>query len=122
MSTCRSVKDETPGAGVAIAQGQPDAHWQPAGPERKLFLNIESLWDDYEAAVDHFIDACGKDEALRTRALTRWPKRQWTVQLLQVVDPNRFALIAAQASASSSVTSAVDKNRLNVDELYPPPD
>ena len=52
------IKDDTPGTLVAIGEGDPRSHGNVY--EGKVFVNLESVADDYIAAVDSVMAACGK--------------------------------------------------------------
>jgi hypothetical protein len=96
----RLVKDEFPGSRVAVSHGQPHGHWRVDSKQR-LYINLESMWDDFAQSVDSLIELLASNEERRARTLEKWHRRQWSVE--QVVfgeDP------AAQTTASiSSATS-----------------
>lgn len=75
------IKDDTPGTLVAIGEGDPRSHGNVY--EGKVFVNLESVADDYIAAVDSVMAACGKDEDLARTLVTKWRATQWTVQWLK---------------------------------------
>jgi len=105
------LKDDAPGEGVVISHGQPDPHWQMVLPQpRRLFINLESMWSDYEASVARFIDACQSSASHRDRALKRW--RRWNVQMVSYVEPHRFGMGPASAAASVS-WSTTTARRIN---------
>ena len=47
------LKDDSTGPGVSVTHGQPDAHWQISHPSGRLIIDLESMWDDYEASIAH---------------------------------------------------------------------
>jgi hypothetical protein len=57
-------KDETPLLRIAITHGQPNLHWQ-IDMRGALVINLESMWDDFEYAVDQFISALAADSSTR---------------------------------------------------------
>jgi hypothetical protein len=71
------LRNEPPGAGVIVAYGCPDAHWQhvPVGQVAALVVDLESMWEDYERSVESFLDACHGDAERAARALRRWSQR-----------------------------------------------
>jgi hypothetical protein len=102
------LKDETPGKGVAISHGQPELHWQIMSGG--LYLNLESLWDDYAASVEHFIAMLDTNTERREIALERWEKLRWAVQMVSVepsdaslLEPNVYTASAASVSTSASI-------------------
>jgi len=112
----RLVKDEFPGEGVAVSHGQPHAHWQIVDPGQRLFLDLESLADDFERSVGSFVGLLGRDATRRARTLEKWQRRQWSVQQVTFVTEQiqpRGVLTTASTqvfsthSASASGTSRV---------------
>jgi hypothetical protein len=99
------LKDDAPGPGVAITHGQLGPHWTFVHPGQQLCINLESMWTDYEESVDHFIAACANDSILRQRALSRWVKHRWTVQIATYVAPDAYRLDVAAVSATHSATT-----------------
>lgn len=106
------LKDETPGEGVAISHGQPELHWQLT--THGLFLNLESLWDDYAASVEHFVAMLDADAKRRKIALERWHKLRWAVQTVSVepsdaslLERNRYRASAASVSTSTSTLKRI---------------
>jgi hypothetical protein len=103
------LKDETPGAGVAISHGQPHMHWRMTA-SHGLYLNLESLWHDYVQSVDHFVAMLDRDDERRAVALERWRGLQWSVQqvtvptMLPTALPTPLAYSASAASVSTSGT------------------
>jgi hypothetical protein len=72
------VKDAYPGPGIAISHGQAHAHWQVSGAG--LFINLESMWGDYEQSIDSMISMLDADDARRAQSLDWWRAWRWTVQ------------------------------------------
>jgi hypothetical protein len=103
------LKDETPGAGVAISHGQPHMHWQVTS--HGLYLNLESLWADYVTSVENFAAMLDADAARRKVALERWRKLQWSVEMvtvpttLPVALPTPLGYSASAASVSTSTST-----------------
>lgn len=103
----RLLKDETPGAGVAISHGHPQLHWQITS--HGLYLNLESLWDDYTESVENFVRMLDTNTERREIALERWEKLRWAVQMVSVepsdaslLEPNVHTASAASVSTSTS--------------------
>jgi hypothetical protein len=102
------LKDETPGQGVAISHGQPEHHWRMTS--HGLYLNLENLWDDYVASVEHFVAMLDTDAARRKVAIDRWNTLRWSVQTvtipaslpMQLPAPVGYTASAASVSTSSS--------------------
>ena len=61
-------KDAYPGPGVAISHGQAHGHWHVVNPGG-LFINLESMWDDYEQSIDSMIKTLAADDARREESL-----------------------------------------------------
>src|SRR5439155_10627393 len=62
------LKDAYPGPGVAISHGQAHGHWRVVNPGG-LFINLESMWDDYEQSIDSMIKTLAADDARRENSL-----------------------------------------------------
>ena len=73
------VKNE-PG-GVSLTHGRPAAHWTPDA-YGALVIDLESMADDFEYAVDQFIQALAADEKRAAVVRDRWQKRAWTIRPL----------------------------------------
>ncbi len=95
------LKDEFPGSGVVVSHGQPHAHWQLVEPGARLYVNLESMQDDFVRSVDSFIDALRHDPAGRRTALEWWSQRKWSVQVVTWGEP-----VVTTASVSASVSSS----------------
>jgi hypothetical protein len=97
---CSLLKDERPI--VPISHGNPQAHWRLA-EGGKPYVNLESLWADYEYSVDQFLEHLRRHPDRRQVALARWKERSWTVQMVAVAPVEG----ATQASCSTSSASAI---------------
>ena len=93
------LKDEMPGEGVVITHCRPDAHWQPVEPGGRLCLNLESMWDEFEASVDHLVESLRSDAARRKVVLKRWRERRWRVETVWRVDPDRYSATGVLATS-----------------------
>jgi hypothetical protein len=93
------LKDETPGSGVAITHGQSQAHWVVT--DLGLVVNLESMWDDYEASVESLAALLLEDAARRDATLDAWAKHQWFVQQVDYLMPNAGTTASIAASATS---------------------
>ena len=103
------LKDGTPGEGVVISQQTPDPHGRLLD-DGNLFVNLESLIDDYIAAVDSLLHACESDDALRATVLRNWDATQFEVRWFPWEGPTTpGTIISFSASASSGGTIAVVK-------------
>lgn len=101
------LKDAYPGPGVAISYGQADGHWHVVNPGG-LFINLESMWDDYEQSIDSMIKTLAADDARREESLEWWRGRRWAVQLVQV-PPVYFGGIGAASGVSVSFSETAIK-------------
>jgi hypothetical protein len=101
----RLVKDEFPGEGVAVSHGQPHVHWRLVDPGQRLFIDLESMWDDFERSVESFMALLASDEDRRRATLEKWQRRQWSVQQVVFSDPNPPG-VDSTASVASSVASS----------------
>lgn len=97
------VKLETPLSGVMITHGQPRAHWYRVGG--MLCINLESMWDDFEASVESFLTLLRRDEERRAEAVRRWRERSWTVRHFEFADSHRIYEFGFDTSAASSATA-----------------
>jgi hypothetical protein len=59
-------------------------HWR-RDPTGDLCISLESMWDDFEYSVDHFIEFLERTPQRRTVALRRWHERSWTIRPFPVV-------------------------------------
>ena len=72
------VKEDTPGRGVAITHGIPQIHWKQDA-RHGLCIDLESMWSDFETAVDHFLSSLRADSKRRRVVIERWKQREWRV-------------------------------------------
>jgi hypothetical protein len=72
------LKEDTPGAGIAITHGQSSIHWQ-LDTRGRLCLNLEDAWDDYAASANSFV-AHLQTSPRRKIVLNRWRKQRWVVE------------------------------------------
>lgn len=99
------VKDEYPGSGVVVSHGQAQAHWRLVEPDARLYVNLESMQDDFVRSVDSFIEALKRDPARRDMTLEWWSKRRWSVQ--QVTwSPMTTPVVSTASATSASVSSS----------------
>ena len=101
------LKDAYPGPGVAISHGQAHGHWHVVNPGG-LFINLESMWDDYEQSIESMIKTLAADDARREKSLEWWRGRRWAVQLVQV-PPVYLGGIGAASAASVSFSETAIK-------------
>lgn len=50
-----------------------------------LCIDLESMWTDFETAIDNLIAKMQGDAGLEKKVLTRWQARTWTVQPFSLV-------------------------------------
>jgi len=112
------VKDEMPGRGVAITHGQPQAHWQITASG--LVVDLESMWDDFEASVDRFLAEIEADDEHRSRVLSHFEKTRWTVQPVEIVVP--LPRVIRPAGGSQIITPAVSASSASVTATAITPD
>lgn len=93
------VKEDTPGPGIAITHGQPDVHWK-TDPQHRLWLNLESMWADFEASLDRFVESLRSNPRRCRVILKRWRARTWVIVQFA---PNELRPGAATASALTSM-------------------
>jgi len=103
----RLVKDEFPGPGVAVSHGQPAAHRQLVDPGGLLFINLESMWDDFEQSVDSLIDLLEKQDERRAATLEKWRGRQWSVQEVTFMRESPPAGVISVSTAPVLSTASV---------------
>jgi hypothetical protein len=101
----RLVKDEFPGKRVTVSHGQPHAHWRLDSGQR-LFINLESMWEDFERSVAAFTELLASDDERRGRTLEKWRRRQWSVQQI-VFDEQPGMTTTSTASASRAFSAGV---------------
>jgi hypothetical protein len=91
------LKWETPKRRVTVTHGQPHLHWVRE-PDGTLCVDLESMWDDYEAMVASFLTLVERDPQRRAVAVWRWHERRWSVRRLSVSTPH----LAISASYSAT--------------------
>jgi hypothetical protein len=99
----RLVKDEFPGKRVAVSHGQPHLHWKLVDPEQRLFIDLESMWEDFERSVESLMELLGSDDDRRGKTLEKWRRRQWSVQQVVFSEP-KPAGVTSTASVASSLS------------------
>ena len=100
------LKRNAPGPGITVTHSQPHAHWHRE-PSGTLCLNLEDMWEDFVASVEHFIAAMRVSNPERRKAvLRRWQESTFDVRQLISTDAGLWAgASAVSASASSSITA-----------------
>jgi hypothetical protein len=78
------VKDETPLGGIALSHGQPGLHWQK-DMRGALVIDLESMYDDFEHAVNQFIAALQANPTHAAVVLQCWRDRTWSVQPFELI-------------------------------------
>jgi len=73
------LKDRVPLDRVSITHGHPEQHWKPDA-RGALCIDLESMWDDFEHAVDRFIEALAANKRRAAVVRRRWRRRTWTVR------------------------------------------
>jgi hypothetical protein len=71
------LKDRAPRAHVSLTHGHPEQHWK-LDSYAALCIELESMWDDFEYAVNQFVQALRSDKARARIVLSRYEKRTWT--------------------------------------------
>ncbi len=83
------VKDLAPASGVALAHGQRGLHWQ-LDMQEALVIDLESMCDDFEHAVNELVAVLAKDVSRRAMVMERWRERTWTVRPAQLLQQTQF--------------------------------
>jgi hypothetical protein len=97
------LKDELPGPQVVIAQAQPFGHWKVLPPAGQLFVNLETMRDDFRASVESLIALLESDEERWEATLQAWRTRRWTVQSFQVpIGPTVSGSVTSGAATAAS--------------------
>jgi hypothetical protein len=105
------IKHNTVGHRITISHGKSKEHWHRE-PTGALNVNLEDMWDDFEASVDHFIaEASLAPRERRETIVKRWGERQFIIRPLIGSD---MQMIAGATAASAS-------NLPTVAELGPTP-
>jgi hypothetical protein len=102
----RLVKDEFPGTLVAVSHGQSRAHWILVEPGQRLFINLESMWDDFERSVESFMQLLASDEERRGKTLEKFRRRRWTVQQVFSTKPPAVTTTTASLGFTEIVASS----------------
>ena len=97
---CRLVKDETPGEGIGLAHGSPSVHWT-RDESRRLLIDLESMWGDFEQSVNSFIESFARNPRRRKIVLNRYHERVWTVQPFE---PHHFAGLSSDLADGALVS------------------
>jgi hypothetical protein len=90
------LKDDSPGPSVALTHGQSPIHWQ-RNDSGQLCINLESMWEDFDASVDAFIGCLRNNPERREIATRRWREQIWEV--------GNFTPAEASATVISSQTA-----------------
>ncbi len=72
------LKKGTPGPRVLVTHGQSSTHWISDG-QRRLCINLEDMWGDFEHAAAHFVESLKVNEGRRKVVLDRWRLQAWDV-------------------------------------------
>jgi hypothetical protein len=96
------LKKDTPGVGVSITHGLAQVHWR-RNESGSLGLNLEDAWDDFEAAVDSFVESL-RDSPRRDFVLSRWETQRWEVRRFRALADATVMDSALSASFSRSGT------------------
>ena len=104
------LKDDAPGQSVVISEQTPEPHGHTLA-SGELFIDLESIADDYTAAVDSVMLACVGDDELRATVIRNWEATRWTVRHYAWAGPPTpgtalYIPLAVSASASSSSVTA----------------
>jgi hypothetical protein len=75
-------------------------------PDQRLFINLESMWEDFERSVESLITLVSSGDERRRRTLESWRQRQWSVQEI-VFDEQTGMTTTTTASASSLLSVSV---------------
>jgi hypothetical protein len=96
------LKDEHAGSGVVIAHGEAHAHWKLVDPGQRLFVNLESMWNDFETSVDRFMEMLDREPERKRATLEWWSTRQCSVGLVTYPPLSIVSSITASASATAT--------------------
>jgi hypothetical protein len=78
------LKDGTPLERVVIAYNHPELHWK-LDVHGALCINLESMRDDFEYAVERFTQALAADKRRAAVVRRRWKERTWTARPFQLL-------------------------------------
>jgi hypothetical protein len=95
---------------VSITHGQSQLHWRRDAYTGVLVVNLEDLWDDFEASVASLVKALHGDNERRRIVLARWRERTWEVRPVRLSGLDFSAATAASAASSISVVRSRDAN------------
>ena len=88
---------------VALTHGQPGVHSYRESSD-SLCINLESMWDDFEASVDSLMDLLDEDARRCAEALERWRARSWTVRPLVVPTTRKVHKVGWEGAPSVTAT------------------
>jgi hypothetical protein len=94
----RLLKTGSPGPRIGATHGQAAAHWYRE-PDGRLSINLEDMWVDFEASVDHFMAELGESPSRREVVLSRWRGEQHRVAFLIGADGEPTNMTASVARA-----------------------
>jgi len=84
-----------------VTHWQSKAHWFRE-PDGALCLNLEDMWDDYAASVEHFIaETRGASGQRRAAVRKKWRENEWGVRTL--LTPRGATAMSASAATSTTV-------------------
>lgn len=93
------LKDGAPGPEVVVTHGQPHTHWT-RDSEGRLWIDLESMWDDFDSSVGRFIGHLQSDPDRLAVAAERWRKNTWTVQAFRPISAATVPVSGATGSAT----------------------
>jgi hypothetical protein len=97
---CQLIKDGTPGPDIALTHGSPRVHWT-RDTSGRLLIDLESMWDEFEASVESFVESLTRDARKRGIVLKRFREREWTVQSFE---PHHFAGLSSDLADGALVS------------------
>lgn len=77
------LKDGAPGPAILLTHGQPAIHWQRDSLLR-LCIDLESMWADFDASLDTFLNTPESSPDRRAVVLQRAERSQVTVEIVQI--------------------------------------
>lgn len=93
------LKHDSPGPMVLVTHGQPLAHWR-RDSDGRLCIDLESMWADYAASVDHFLAYLQATPERAAVALERRRADEWKVH------PVTFSTLTTPVSGATAMASA----------------
>jgi hypothetical protein len=102
---CQLVKDELPGKRVAVSHGQPHGHWR-IDSKGRLYLNLESMREDFEQSVDSFIAHLESCPERREQTLGMFRTHRSSVQQVEFSEASNVVMTTASAGNFFSVGSS----------------